>query len=644
MISNIKKFSHFYELIIFLFYFILIFPLSSFSEDGLAKWTAVQNETKEYVQKLMDEKVKPRYEAEDNHAMRQFKNHYSLKTGDKWNKEGEYYEKHEWFDGNPDWMDTWVNSETDVIMSDLMDCLNVEIEVVAVVYVYYDTLIFISIQYWWPEVTGEAGNYCIGSFLTGQFRDIFIEIKEMLIPMFLGKLKSDDEHGKAFKELRDGKVGETPNKGQTHNDRTGVRGEEARHYEAHLHRTFFDTLISLIAARSSNWGTFDCLRQCLKYNPPDKWFPIMWSEALLAPAWRFPELSLLRLTDRKWGAKKYSEYYKMPAIYSLLPGYLEHGTSMSPFMSADFKIGEMDLSGYDISSQMKELNQAIKNMQGIATIMGFLNTITSGGFGLMDIIGLGSSIKSIFTNGSFNDVFNTELYADSSILQLILETLETMKGAGWTGVAGLNNLICAAYRASNQYDPRFAANPHDKNPIWVAFMNADGDSPLRHRRYDEIDKELSKMCYHQSLDQLYPLMGSVWGNAERVAPITAIRRLWEWQSMNMWGKFLRQNFYNDFGTRRRSDEVTNFYRLPRLHYVMKGKRKSDKIQRLYPSPTECFSMNQIDERNLELFPHEMFEEDNYNGTYKIVQWNRRVCLVVISVMSRRCFYGLPLEE
>jgi hypothetical protein len=439
---------------------------------------------------------------------------FAPKEQDYWQEER--YKQHEWYDGNPDWIEDWISSDTDAIVGDFFECLDLTVVGWMVYYIpVLDILVLeLTVDYWWPEVVGEASDFCIGSFLAGQLRSTILDIREEIMPLALTQLKTKD--GKtafdmeSFKQLRS----DDKRKGFTSTPDLN----ETNHFESRVHRTFFDYILAYI---SENTDVFEdinlnCVADCLKYNA--NWFPINFSEALISPLWRIPELSIARLNDED----DYDELYQNVFTKALTPGFLYHGLTKSPLIKVD---------GTD--------------------------------FGL-DI--------------------------------------------------GLKRDTCSSYRDNGIRDilPSIQANTDNE--------------------------ELKKNCYHSSVGQLYPLVGSIDAPSERTSPIAAVRRMFEWQSMSLWGDTLRQNYFNDF-------DGDNLWRTPGETDTHTDNRKPDKLQRIRPAPSACYKMKDINERNGELWPKGLQEEDKDGiGVRKEVHWNRRRCRVWINISELDCFAGKPLEE
>ncbi|MCB0346228.1 MAG: hypothetical protein KDD66_14010 [Bdellovibrionales bacterium] len=439
-------------------------------------------------------------------------------TGQFW--QTDRYQDHPWLDGNPDFIQAWLSDDTNAILgTDFAGCLDPQIVAVIPVYIWYINKLYLIIifDYWWPEVVAETGDFAIGSFLTGQLRSTLLNLKEQLMPAVIQQLKTtageQASNWASFNNLRNA----PGNKGHSHMDESPLAFMTHRNYEAHIYRTAFSFLVAQLA-EEQDWDQLQCLADCLKYD--SETFPINWSE-LISPLWRIPELSIARLGDED----KYDDIYEDVVPYSLLPGLMYHGTSMSPLLphSSGPKIG-----------------------------------------------------------------------------------------------IGLNLMTCGSYRVSEM----------DNKVNYMIPTILEND-----------DEELALNCYHQSVGQLYPLIGTVDSDSARTAPIAAARRMFEWQSMSLWDDDLRQNYYND-----RHEE--NLWRIPGQTTTLKfGKRKPDKMQRIFPEPSKCFEINDADARNTSLFPKGMYEKDQEGvGIQKLVHWNRRRCRIVIDVFEADCFKGYPLEE
>ena len=211
--------------------------------------------------------------------------------------------------------------------------------------------------------------------------------------------------------------------------------------------------------------------------------------------------------------------------------------------------------------------------------------------------------------------------AFQNVPQIALSPSRGGSGAAQLDAGGLYSNTCASYR--------IARMGNRLNHMFPQFQASTSSA-------------LERNCFHQSVGQLYPLVGTVEVGSSRTAPLAAIRRMFEWQSMNKWGEKKRQNYFND----RQGPGLWRWAGDERFKkdYDWGGLRSPDKLQRIYPEPSRCFTMDQIDERNYTLFPKGLFESDvESSGIYKAVHWNRRRCKVIIDE-DGNCFKGYPLEE
>ena len=413
---------------------------------------------------------------------------------------GDGYKKHDWFNGNQGWDADWI-SDSGKIASKFFSCLSFSIKGFC-----KKLPPKIRIEFWWPEVQLETNNYAIGSWLVGQYRDEFIRTKEFLLPQALTELKTKSGEKAQFPSgLRN-----NPNIGQSHTDDTGnLNSERTRMYESHVYRTYFDTLISILPM----------VPQCIKKlipPPPNKRFAVNWSEYVLAPFWRVPELSYTR-TFPATTPGKYIQLFGSSPFVGTLAGTEYHRTSMSPLLA--------------------------------------------------------------HVPPKYNNVLNIG--------------------------------TCASLRASDWN--RF------KNPI--NFVMDQRILPVG-------SEELRKICYHHSVGQLYPLTGDIEANAETTAVVGAMRRMMEWSSWEFWnsaslGFDMRTNYFNDF-------DGNNLFR-KKNGSLDSGNRKPDKWQRVYPEPTGCFKMDDVDERNRSRFPIGMLNPSQ-KGSQRYVHWNRRrACVSLFAV-------------
>ncbi len=587
-------------------------------------------------------------------------------SGSKFNRSSGTYDKHAWYNGNPNFLGEWIGSETKEILSNgFLQCL--EPRIVGIFYVPGVKVLSLKIEYWWPEVTGESGDFCIGSFLAGQLRPVFANLKNLLMKPMLPQLKTEEGEsawdGDDFSNLR----AQYDFIQNSHFEDSGIPGLDFRNYESHVHRTFFDFIISVIARSKpfGSWGKLDCLRQCLQYNA--FWFPLNWSEALIAPLWRLQELSPLRLVDPVVagtagvsGAEYYLEHYAPTALTAPIPGAAYHGSSLSPLLP-HFKPPEdpSDPSNKPFTMENPLATTNIENPIGsIGDLLGgsgAINAINSGanlGNAISQFAdGVGElaagTINTTPGNGVLDKLFDSPLFAEplsmlneipllgeADALSFLFENpFASFLGAGGLKTLPLRNASCAAYRSGTFGKGNdFFQEPHPLSSY----------APFRAFPISGLDDVLERNCYHSTAGQLFPLIGTVDVASARTAPINAIRRMFEWQSMNLWTEYLGMNYFNDF-------KGKNLYRRPgrkkrRLTTRYKT-RRADKLQRIFPSPSQCFKMKDINSRDKELFPKELFLDDKERvGVYKTVHWNRRRCRILIRLPSLRCFWGKPLEE
>lgn len=429
-------------------------------------------------------------------------------------REGGQFKEHPWTNGNPEWLQSWIAEDTEGLMEDFMGCLEPKVVGICVDPKIVLTLtIALNVEYYWPEAVGETNNFCIGSFLAGQFREPFIRTKDALTKPLLTQIKTTE--GDTYEpEMSD------PHRGQSHVDDYGFHsGLRTRNYETHVYRPFLDTILATIAPRNTTGVVYEnplCLLDCLPPGPfkedqdgRNPRFAINWSEFLLAPFWRVPELSWARVLL----AAGEQEGQVLKPLYGTLPGLAYHGTTLSPMLPhPDTRPGQNVLPAF----------------------------------------------------------------------------------------------TCASYRAAKQ-----------SNPIAFAMRGQIWPLPL---------PEMDKLCYHQSLGQLYPLVGAIEVNGEATAPIAAVRRFFEWSSWGMWDVF-----EEGLGFRIKTNSFED--RQGETEY---GERPGDKLQRIFPKPSACYRVDDVDERNRELWPTGLVGEDKeFTGNRKEVHWNRRRCC--ISVYS---YYGV----
>lgn len=451
-------------------------------------------------------------EAADSIAKSKGKESIGRDIADKYSRhgskfEGRAYEEHPWYNGNPAWLAAWMAEDTVGLMEDFFSCLELTILGPCGPCCIY-------IEFWWPEIVGEANNFCIGAFLSGQLRPVMTTTKEAMMPLVLGGM--DMRRSDYPNEL-----GEEPHVGQSHVDDTGFfPGQRVRNYESRLYRSFLDLATAI--------ADIPCWSQCI---PPVEEFALNYSE-LLSPMWRIPELSVLRPLDND----KYADLYGELPLLALVPGWgaLASGVNpleLRPYLNVD--VPDVDLSG----------------------MPALVEELTGGG-------------------------------------------------------VALKTTTCASYRA--------------------AKMN--NEIPLHVRVWPTELENMDKLCYHQSLGQLYPLTGDIEVNSEVVGPVGGIRRIFEWGSMDVWGDFFRSNYYNDF-------KGENLYRRPSSQKTKKGNRKADKLQRLFPEPSECYKVKDVDERDHDLWPKGLIEEEDL-GDRRVAHWNRRRCCICA---CPSCF-EIPTEE
>lgn len=128
-----------------------------------------------------------------------------------------------------------------------------------------------------------------------------------------------------------------------------------------------------------------------------------------------------------------------------------------------------------------------------------------------------------------------------------------------------------------------------------------------------------RQCYHETFGELYPLTGAVQSNSPAIAPLLAARKFMEWASWRQWPWQIRANYFNDDHGQKQL-----FRRGGEDDGVKYDDRRPDRIQRLFPERTGCFTTKDVHDRNLSDFPRDLVKRED-EGEMRFVFWNRRRC-------------------
>ncbi|MCB0343550.1 MAG: hypothetical protein KDD66_00460 [Bdellovibrionales bacterium] len=435
------------------------------------------------------------------------------RLGNHWN--GNSYDEHPWINKNPAelLLDHWIIEDTDnVFLSEFenfWECLDFK-PVGACGSIFNPGIRF---EYWMPQEVTETNNFGVGIFAS-PMRPLFETFTKLLLPPFLHNLTDNQGNPASLPS----EFGDSPHFGNTHIDTNEMPMNMSYHLEAHTYRLFAEGVINSFLSRI-----------CRRCFPPgiDEKMKLHFTEFLLSPMWRIPELSMLRGFNLDFS-----------------------GIAQDPGMITQF---------------VQDIGQMFLDPNGAVQVLGPTGTAMA--------VGL-----------AYHGTSKSPFLPQSNAPYINLLPVGT----------------CASYRAL--HGNPIASGLARPNPSVYPF-NFPG---------------MDKICYPSPLGQLYPLVGDVDVNSLRVAHMLASRRMLEWTSWNAW-RNLPAPLSNVMTQTSSVDEST------------------DKWNRIYPSPSECFRFRDSSERNTSKFPKGMYTEnldDDIPGETRTVRWKRHTCCIKVFTL---CF-------
>lgn len=176
---------------------------------------------------------------------------------------------------------------------------------------------------------------------------------------------------------------------------------------------------------------------------------------------------------------------------------------------------------------------------------------------------------------------------------------------------------CDSYRLE-EWDERYGELIH----AGVQKVSSDVDPELK--------DALARSCYYGG-GELYPLVGGLLGVYTESPASAYISR----RAIELAGQVSHKHLENRPANKTKQpddkfrnhcggeDHVNRFTRFIDIEDEEENRnRETDKLQRIYPDVTECFNMNQVDERDHELFPADLMKPENH-GSIRYIYWNRR---------------------
>lgn len=261
------------------------------------------------------------------------------RLGNHWN--GVSYDRHPWLEKNPGelLLEHWIIEDSDNVFfsefDNFWECFDFK-PVGACGSIFNPGIRF---EYWLPEEVTETNNYGVGIFAS-PMKPLFDSFTKFLLPPFLRNLKDSSGNEAPLPSAFE----DEPHFGNTHIDTNEMPMNISYHLEAHTYRLFVEGVI--------NSFLHQICPKCFPKGIEEK-MKLHFTEFLLSPMWRIPELSMLRGFNLNFGdiaqdPTAITEFVTGieglfqngnggiqilgPTVTSMAAGLAYHGTSKSPFL------------------------------------------------------------------------------------------------------------------------------------------------------------------------------------------------------------------------------------------------------------------------------------------------------------------------